>query len=239
LRSNVDKHITLCELVHKSKRNGLIVEEDIEVPSLKKMYKMLLELGKKYNILEEKVEEINKFVIKKKKKINVLEWLNANVQPPIIFEKLHEQISINDEDISYLLNNSFNDTLNGIFNRSIYNVSESEYPIFAFTQKANMFYVYDKNIEEKLEWQELTRVKLVKFLNKVHLKIAKYFNDWKKKQINEIKENDSFATICDKTLVKLMSVEFKHDYILSKTRSSMYSKMKTDMKAFVEYEFEF
>jgi hypothetical protein len=30
---------------------------------------MLLELGKKYNTLEEKVDEINKFVVKKKKKI--------------------------------------------------------------------------------------------------------------------------------------------------------------------------
>jgi hypothetical protein len=239
LRSNVDKHMTLCELVHKSKRNGFIVEDDDETPSLKKMYKMLLELGKKYNTLEEKVEEINKFVVKKKKKINVLEWLNANIQSSLVFEKLHEQISIIDEDISYLLTNSFNDTLNGIFNRSIYNVSESEYPIFAFTQKANMFYVYDKNAEDKIEWQELSREKLIKFLNKVHMKLSKHFNDWKKKQINEIKENDSFATICDKTLVKLMSVEFKQDAIFGKTRSSMYSRMKTDMKALVEYEFEF
>jgi ABC-2 type transport system ATP-binding protein len=36
-----------------------------------------------------------------------------------------------------------------------------------------------------------------------------------------------------------LSVEFKQDSILSKTRSSMYSRMKTDMKALVEYEFEF
>jgi hypothetical protein len=239
LRSNVDKHMTLCELVYKSKKTGVIVEDDDETPSLKKMYKMLLELGKKYNTLEEKVEEINKFVVKKKKKINVLEWLNANLQPTIVFEKLHEKIQIIDEDISYLLNNSFNDTLNGIFNRSIYNVSENEFPIFAFIQKSNIFYVYDKNNEDKIEWQELSREKLIKFLNKVHMKMAKCFNDWKKKQIDEIKENDSFATICDKTLVKLMSVEFKQDSILGKTRSSMYSRMKTDMKALVEYEFEF
>jgi hypothetical protein len=239
LRSNVDKHMTLCELLHKSKKQGFIVEEDDDTPSLKKMYKMLLELGKKYTSLEEKVDEINKFVVKKKKKINVLEWLNANLQPSLVFEKLHEKISIIDEDISYLLTNSFNDTLNGIFNRSIYTVSESEYPIFAFIQKANIFYVYDKNNEDKIEWQELSREKLIKFLNKVHMKLSKHFNDWKKKQINEIKENDSFATICDKTLVKLMSVEFKQDSILGKTRSSMYSRMKTDMKALVEYEFEF
>jgi len=239
VRSNVDKHMTLCELVYKSKKTGVIVEDDDETPSLKKMYKMLLELGKKYNTLEEKFDEINKFVVKKKKKINVLDWLNANIQPSLTFEKLHEKIIIIDEDISYLLNNSFNDTLNVIFNRTIYNISESEYPIFAFTQKSNLFYVYDKINEDKMEWQELTREKLIKFLNKVHMKLSKHFNDWKKKQIDETKENDSFATICDKTLVKLMSVDFKQDSIFGKTRSSMYSRMKTDMKALVEYEFEF
>ena len=146
---------------------------------------------------------------------------------------------INDEDIHYLLHNPFNDTLNGIFGRNIYNISENEYPIFAFVQKANIFYIYDKNNGENVEWQELTREKLIKFLNKVHMKLTKYFSDWKKKQMDEIKHNDSFATICDKTLVKLMSVEFKQESILSKTRSSMYSRMKTDMKALVEYEFEF
>lgn len=236
LRTNVDKHMTLCELIYKSKKTGFIVEEEDDIPSLKKMYKMLLELGKKYNTLEEKVDEINKFVIKKKKKINVLEWLNANKHPLLIFDKLHETIIINDEDIIYLLNNSFNDTLNGIFNRNIYNVSENDSPVVAFVQKSNIFYVYNKNNEDKLEWQELNRDKLVKFLNKVHMKLIKYFNDWKKKQINET-NNDSFATVCDKTLVKLMSVEFKQDSTLSKTRSSMYSRMKTDMKVLVEYEF--
>jgi hypothetical protein len=239
LRANVDKHIILCELVHKSKKYSIVVEEDDEIPSQTKLYKMLLELGKKYNALEEKVNEMNKWVAKKKKKINVLEWLNANVEPSLLFEKLHEKIEMNEEDINYILNNSFYDTLNQIFSRNIYNISENEYPIYAFVQKANIFYVYDKIDEENAEWCELTREKLIKFLNKVHIKLIKYFTEWKKTQMDELRNNDSFAIICDKTLVKLMSVEFKQEHILSKTKSSMYARMKTDMKALVEYEFEF
>ena len=40
-------------------------------------------------------------------------------------------------------------------------------------------------------------------------------------------------------MVKIMSVEFKQEYILSKVKSMMFAKMKTDMKALVEFEFEF
>ena len=67
----------------------------------------------------------------------------------------------------------------------------------------------------------------------------KSFYEWKKTKENEIKTNDNFAIMCDKTTVKLMSVEFKQDSILSKVRSMMFNKMKTDMKALIEYEFEF
>ena len=66
----------------------------------------------------------------------------------------------------------------------------------------------------------------------------KYFHEWK---LLELKKNksDEFHTICDKTIIKLMEINFRLDYIFSKTKSLIYSKMKTDMKALVEYEFEF
>jgi hypothetical protein len=240
-RLNVDKHIILCELLHKSNRN--IGDELEDIPSQKKMYKMLLELASKYNKLEEKVDEINKWVVKKKKKINVIEWLNLNIAPTYTFDKLYEFIEIRDEDIEYLLHNSFYDTLNQIFSRNIYNISENEYPIYAFIQKASMFYVYDKidgnSGENENAWQEISRDKLFKFLNKVHLKICKYFNDWKKTRIEELKNNDNLSITCNKTLVKIMGVEFKEENTLSRARSNMYSRMKVDMKAMVEYEFEF
>ena len=235
-RTNMDKHVILCELLDKSKKT---IDEDEEIPSLKKMYMMMLEMGKKYNVLEERVNEFNKFVVKKKKKINVLEWLNTNIHPEILFEKLYEKIIINDEDVNFVLSNSFNDTINEIFSRSIYNVNEGEYPIFAFVQKSSIFYIYDKIDEDKIGWHELTRDKLIGFLSRVHMKLYKSFCEWKKTKIEEIRNSDSFAIICDKTIVKLMSVELKQETCLSKLRSSMYSRMKTDMKALIEYEFEF
>ena len=67
----------------------------------------------------------------------------------------------------------------------------------------------------------------------------KSFYEWKKTKAKEIKESDNFAISCDKTLVKLMTPEFKQESVLSKIKSMMYQKMKTDMKALVEYEFEF
>ena len=209
------------------------------MPSQRKMFQMLIELGQKYNRLEEKVDEMNKWVIKKKKKINVLEWLNTNITPTLVFEDIIEKIIVDENDIQCIFENSFNDILNEVFSRTIYNFNDEEKPIFAFAQKANVFYIYHLTEDKNKIWSEFSREQMVKFLNKVHMKIIKTFYEWKKTKAKEIKESDNFAISCDKTLVKLMTPEFKQESVLSKIKSMMYQKMKTDMKALVEYEFEF
>ena len=132
---------------------------------------------------------------------------------------------------------TFNDTLNVIFSRSIYIINEQNNPIIAFSQKPNIFYIYDK-IEDACVWSELSKDKLIRFLSIVQMKISKAFCEWKKKN-KDILSTDKMATLCDKATVKLMTPEFKQESTLSKIRSIMYGKMKTDMKVLVEYEFEF
>jgi hypothetical protein len=238
-RLNLDKHIVICELLYRSKKGSLLIEDEEEqLPSQKKMFQMLVELGQRYNKLEEKVEELNKWVIKKKKKINILQWLNDNITPNILFDSIIDKIIVNEDDIKSLLENSFNDVLNEIFVRTIYNFIENENPIFAFVQKINVFYIYDL-VDDKNIWVELTREKLVKFLNKVQMKILRLFYDFKQANALDIRGSDSYSIKCDKAFVKIMSVEFKQESMLSKVRSMMFAKMKTDMKSLVEFEFEF
>jgi hypothetical protein len=243
---NLDKHVILCELINKSskKRSNKNNEEydDIgdDLPSPKKMYQMLLELGYKYSKLEEKMEEVNKFVVKKKKKINVLEWLNSNIVPSLVFENLIDKIKIIDSDIDFLLENNFLETINMVLSRFLYLESDLEsesnlIPLFAFVQKTNIFYAF----VEGGGWMELPKDKLCLFLMRVQMKISKAFHEWKKQRATRIRDEESFAILCDKTVIKIMGNEFKQDSTFGKMRASMYNKMKTDMEAMVEYEFEF
>jgi hypothetical protein len=257
-RVNLDKHSVLCDLLQRSKTRQntnpvleqLLKEDDEPMPSQRKMFQILIELGQRYNRLEEKVNEINKWVVRKKKTINVVEWLNANLNPTIEFETMIEKIIITEEDIKNLLEKSFYDVLNDIFSRTIYNLSDSENPLFAFVQKQNVFYIYDNTTTNSNNnsndnhnnikcWTELSKERLTKFLIKVHMKIVKAFYDWKNLKKNEITNNETVSSLCDKTILKLLSVEFKEENIYSKVRNMMYSRMKKDMKSLVEYEFEF
>jgi len=234
-KTNLERHSIICELLHTSKTKTTVDDVE-EIPSQRKMYQMLLELGKKMNHIDEKVDELNKWVIKKKKKINIAEWLNNNIKPNIHFDILNEKIIMDKDDITFLFKNTFAETLNYIFSRTIYTMSENEYPIFAFVQKPNTFYIYEN---EEAGWIELNREKLIKFLNRVHIKLYRVFLEWKKEHKLQIDEDEKLSLLCDKTTCKMMDVDFSQEHILGKIRSNMYGRMKTDMKGLVEYEFEF
>jgi hypothetical protein len=231
-QTNLEKHLLLCEMLKRSKNTQ---DDELVIPSPKIIYQLLLELGQKYNRLEEKVNEINKIVIKKKKKIDVIEWLNSNMKPEIFFENLTERIIIKDLHLEFLLHNSFNDTLNEILlSSAIYNNEEIKYPFFAFNQNANILYIYEKDT-----WLKLSSDKLTRFLQKIQMKISKVFYEWKKTHEKEMKEDDAFCILCNKATSKLMAPDFKTEFVLGKIRNMIYNKMKTDIKALLEYEFVF
>lgn len=242
-KTNMDKHIIICELLNDSKKRSSIIndcEEEEVIPSNRKMYQILLELGSRFNKMEEKMDEINKWVIKKKKKINVLDWLNLNMKSEIKFDNLIEKILINHDDIQYLFEKSFIETLNNIFSNNLYNlINNTDFnnsPIFAFIQKTNTFYIYEN---QDTGWIELSKEQLIKFLNKVHMKLFRVFSEYKRIHSDKLREDESFSVLCDKTSVKMMNIDFRQDTTLGRIKSMMYSKMKTDMKVLVEYEFEF
>jgi hypothetical protein len=247
-RANIDKHLILCETIQRSKKNKEVSpnQYDIDLPSQRQMYSIILELTMKCNKLEEKVEQLTKWVDKKKKKINVLEWLHSNMIPRFMFDDLSDKISILDTDIECLLTNGFIETFNEILVRNIFEEREKQIiPIFCLDQKANTIYVYNipisKNISSELEpcWMELERESLITFMNKLHKKIIKELIEWKKTLEKEKRFDDSKSELYNKTLMKIMNVNFKQDITINKFKSIIYGRMKTDMKALIEYEFEF
>lgn len=235
MRKTLDRHMILCEVTYKSKNRRFVVEEDFEeyeLPSQKMLYKMVVELTIKCNRLEEKLEDVSKWVSKKKKNINVLEWLKQNIVPEYEFNCIIDHIHVATDDIEYLLKNTFYDTMNEIFAKTI-----SKYenlPITCFGQKANTFYIYRDS-----HWQELSNQEFIKFMNYVFSKIYKHMVQWYQTNKEEINSNEKTSIEYNKTISKLMAIDFKEDKCLSKAKSVIHAKLKRDLKNLVDCEVEF
>jgi hypothetical protein len=198
-RSAVEKHVLLCELIHK-KTTEEEDSDEVVIPTNLQLYKIIIGLHNKCVKLEEKVLEMEKCSNKQNKKINVLEWLST-VVPDITFDRLSEYITIIPHDIDVLLDNKYNVMVDFVLEKYIY--SKPNLPICAFSQKPNTLYIMRGHV-----WTEMTKEVFVSFLNMIHVKISKAFYEWKKEQEKSNKNNETFHILCDKTMIKIMSVEY-------------------------------
>ena len=249
-KEKMHKHMVLCETMHRARNRKLLIEDDetLFVPSQKQMYQIILDLALKCNKMEEELQEMKKWVDKKKKKINVLDWLNSNVSVGMTFDTLLDHIDVIDKDVDFLIRNTFYDTLNRIFERTLFKEREiniqtqtkhdgkgNGYPLFAFTHKQNALYAFvdtgdteNANVCSGKKWVELQRDTLVCFLNGLHMKIVRKLMEWKKK--NADKQTCGYnEDVYNEMVIKLMDVDFKSDCVFGKIRSIIYQKIKINV----------
>ena len=226
---NLKKHMVLCEILHQSANNNTSIINPTH------LYQIIQELVIKQKRMEEKIEELQKWVEIKKKKINIIDWLNNNRHPNITFKHLIDLITVQENDIDFLYkpDNSVIELILLLFERDIYD--QSILPIFALNQKNNnLIYYYDiSNVQNELTttelmntWRELNKEKLTSLLNQIHSKILNRLMVWKKKHHEFILSNDKNQILYCKMMNKFMSIDFKQPLVINRIYSSIYNKIK-------------
>ena len=245
-RMNLEKHLILCEITHKSNKQHHKEFEMDELDDLlddsissKKLYQIVIQLSIKCNRLENKVADLSKYVTKKIKKMDIIDYLNSTTRttnyPTLLFENITEIINVEQSDIEFLFHNSFINTLNTILSRNIYDTNaKNELPIASFKEKKNTIYVYSKNNDNNLNnnqnnnlthtprWSIVTRENFIRFLNIIQFKISKAFSEWRKNNAQLLNENDNHSILYDKTFSKLMEPDFKIEKTFVKFYNNIY-----------------
>lgn len=241
-RNFLDKHLILCEFYNKSKNNKLNTQDDF-IPSQQIMYNLILELALKCKKLENKVHEMGKYIHKKHKKIDILEYLNdihSTSVPICKFENITENIKIESCDIEFLFINDFFQTINHILVK--YFENKPLLPIIAFNEKKNTLYIYTKNnINNSYHWTIMPKEHLIRFLNIIQLKISKSFSEWRKNNIQLLDDKDNNSDkkiiLLDKTYSKLMEPDFKNETTYNKYYNNIYHIIKKELQ-YTKYEIE-
>lgn len=246
-KSSCDKHSIICEMAHKSKRQKMCEEEEsTDIPSVKKLYIIIQEMAFKQQKMEEKMEEMQKWIDKKKKKLNVANWLNVQFTPTELFEARAKSIVVIQEDITTLIEQNFHQAVINILKRNLKTPKEGvvREPIACFSEKASVFYIYKETKNESEQestsrWTKMTPEEFVYLLRFIHSKLLNALCDWRNFNAERIKYNDKFAELYNKTVIKLMGADFNQESTLSKIRTPMYTLLKGDLKNMIEYDFEF
>ena len=208
------------------------------MPSYKELVTIVEEMALKMATMEEKMEKMSKWVETKKKKINVINWLNTNIKPSTSFSEWAPTIEVNQTHLKHLFDNNIIEAVTMIFQESIHQTNGLQIPIppipiYAFEQKSNVFYIFDK------EWRELIFTDMTFLLKKIQNKLLKELADWRESNIVQITNSDKMSEIYNKNVIKLMNITFTVDQVYNKIKSNLYNIVQVDLKNMIEYEFEF
>jgi len=240
-KSSLEKHKILCDFKIKSQRERIIETEELgDLPNQYELIKIVQELSLKMEKMEEKMEDMQKWIDKKKKKINVIAWLNSNINPTIGFKEwVTSQIKVTQDHFEILMENSLFHTIQRIFEQNLCENTDFIYPIKCFSQKVGIFYICEKMENNLPEWRPMVLTDMILLLKNIQNCMIKELSNWK--MLNQVKFNDNvkISDLFNKAIIKLMSISFSQDATLSRIKNGLYNYLKSDLKMHMDYEFEF
>lgn len=237
-KSSLDKHKILCDFKLKSQRERQIdIEELGDTPTHDQLVKIVQELVLKQIKMDEKMEQMQKWIDNKKKKINIILWLNANLIPTIGFlEWANTGLIVNQSHFENLMENSLSQTIQQVFEDNLAEKSDFVYPISCFSQKSNVFYICEKQEDGTPEWRQLVLADMVIILKKLQNNMIKQLTKWKTENQSKFDDNNKLSVIFNKSVIKLMNMSFTQDSTLGKIKNNLYNYLKIDLKS-VEFEY--
>ena len=213
-----DRHVSLCEILSKSKRDrNLEMEECMDTPTMRDLYKVVMELACKYNKLEQKYIDMEKRsymqtqqLLKKK---TIIEWLSFNHATADDYMAWFNTITITRNHLEDLFKTDY---VLGVVAAIREHLAEEKdnRPLRAFTEKNNAFYIFDKEQKQWTIMDDKCYIKLMYLLDK---KFMSEFVKWQTEN-KDIMYSDDFSLIYAKNVKKIMT-----------TRDLAYSRIKKEL----------
>lgn len=241
-KSSLDKHKILCDYRFKTERERLVdAEEEEDIPSYNDLVKIVQEMAIKMGRMEERLEEIQSVVGRKKPKVNVIAWLNQHVHPSMGFtEWSHDAIHVFPEHFEVLKENNIYFTMNAIMEDNIKRMEEV--PICCFSLHQSSFYCGEWNSQKKqliFQWRKMNAEDLFQLFKRLHIRLIQFMADWKNSHAKEMQEDDNLCVLFNKMLQKVMSIEIytSGDSSVGKLKHMLSSSIKKS-KANLDLDFE-
>ena len=232
------RHVLLCEIMSKTvKERQQENEEQADTPTVRVLYDVILELTSKLRHMEGRVEELTKWADVKKRKINILEWLNANhitqCEGGGTFETLLVQLAVTRQHLEYLFRNDYVSTILQILQEKLpLDDGLKANPIQAFDQKVNVLFAYSG----AEGWCIVTDVMFQKLLYVADKKLLGEFIKWQTENAANMADDD-FAIKYALNVKKAMGGSLTREQIYSRVKIDMYKYLKVCMKNITECEF--
>lgn len=174
----------------------------------------------------------------KKRKINILEWLNANpekigtVSGGGSFEAFMLQLKVTRRHLDYLFRSDYTSTILHILQENLPLEDGTKANVIkAFDQKTNVLYTYSQG-----QWSIITEQMFQTLLFVVDKKLLGEFIKWQTENAVNMADDD-FALKYAVNVKKIMGGNLSRDQIYARLKIDLYKYLKVSLKNITECEF--
>lgn len=220
-------HSVVCKFIHASRHENSIDNyySQMEVPSQKAQFQYIIELTKKIDELEQKMAKMQKSIIPLCRR-QVSEYLESLSPPKETFTEWCQSIQITDEILENVLKTDLKTGTKAVLENL---VNDQDIPIRAFTQKSNIFYLYDND-----EWRTMTAAEFTKLVKIIENKFPKKYDLWTKAHYDDLHDTPQAE---ERALMYMAKVNgFKQGTIesrISEIKGWLFKKMAVSLKQIV------
>lgn len=158
------KHELICQIANKDLNNISLI------PSHKEMWILIQKLNIQNKKQQEKIEALERVVHRDIKKINMIDWLNANIKKSINFNDWLSKLFITINNLKYIFDYDFIQCLEKILRN---NIEKGKSPFRAFKHKAKTLYIFNNST-----WKKSIKGDIKMIMSKIQLEILKQNNEY-------------------------------------------------------------
>ena len=221
--SSLQSHSAFCAIQHQGKYAAKNSMDELDIPPIRDMYIVLQRLVMDNEKLREKIEQLEKYANRERKKICLIDWLNEHKQPRIGFTEWIKNTVVTQNDFEHILDRNIINIITDIVTN---NISESM-PVCSFDQKLNTIFIYEKG------WRIVEKNEFYRFIDIIIRKLTTLLSNWM--GINEILGNkgEQFYMYTQK-MYTIDTEKVGH-----RVHLRLYNRIKYNLRNIVEYEFNF
>jgi len=227
------RHVLMCDLLSKSSKERTQEEEESkDIPSHYDLYRMVQELGVKYNKLEKQMEKMSAWVDCKKKKINILEWLNT-VEIDKDYDVWNSELGIGQKEIEFVFKYDIIKGIMCILEKHLPLIQLETLPIRAFDQRPNILF-----INKGGEWIMVSKEDFANLIRSICKKLIDEFKIWAEGLGSKIKE-DKYSILYCQNWKKISGGSYTQEEIINRVKIKIYQYLKINLKNVVQFDITF
>ena len=179
-----------------------------------------MEMTLKYNALEQKFKEMEKFVNAKKQKLDIVVWLNSKYLNTVDYSTWFNTITVKREHLEILFQTDY---VNGVVKALLDALlrEDDNVPVRAFSEKPNVFYIFQNKEKQWSIMDDECYLKLMYLLDK---KFMVEFGKWTEENRDKLYLDD-FTLIYAKNVRKIMATR---EHLYSRIKRELYKKLQED-----------